>query len=81
MKYYKRFSDRRAYIKLMWSCPECVDIGGATTYNYGVDLEGDPTYVLSVMGDWGNKGVLRISYKDSLERVTNSTIIKDYWEF
>lgn len=80
MKYYRRFSDRRAYIKLMWSCPECVDIGGNTTYNYGVDLEGDPTYVLSLMRDWRGHGV-HISYKDSLERVTKSTIIKDYWEF
>jgi len=81
MKYYKRFSDIRVYIKLMWSSlwssPEYIDIGGDTAYNYGVDLEGDPTYVLSVMRDCSVHG----SYKDSLERVTKSTIIKDYWEF
>ena len=40
MGYYKRFSDRRAYIKLMWSSTTYIDIGGATTYNYGVDLGG-----------------------------------------
>lgn len=80
MGYYKRFSDRRAYIKLMWSSPTYIDIGGATTYNYGVDLGGDPTYVLGVTRDW-RSGVGRTSYKDSLELVTKSTMIKDYWEF
>lgn len=74
MGYYERFLDVASLLKLRWSCPKCIDIGHHHGYNYGVDLEGDPTYVLGVMVPFSD-------YDAALEHVTKSTMIKDYWEF